>query len=99
MPFCVSGRAAMKMISSTSSTSMSGVTFMSAEASGSRAGDDLLGAVVHVGVMTLLRLPVRAARRLRSVSVMSATVSIPAFRSASIIFMMAPYGASLSPLR
>ena len=30
MPFCVSGSAAMKMMSSTSSTSMSGVTFMSA---------------------------------------------------------------------
>ena len=29
-PFCVSGSAAMKMTSSTSSTSISGVTFMSA---------------------------------------------------------------------
>ena len=34
MPFWVSGSAAMKMISSTSSTSMSGVTFMSALACG-----------------------------------------------------------------
>ena len=34
MPFWVSGSAAMKMIRSTSSTSMSGVTFMSALACG-----------------------------------------------------------------
>src|SRR5918993_3320565 len=34
MPFCVSGRAAMKMMRSTRSTSMSGVTFMSALACG-----------------------------------------------------------------
>ena len=30
VPFCVIGKAAMKMTSSTSRTSMSGVTFMSA---------------------------------------------------------------------
>jgi hypothetical protein len=36
-PFWVSGRAAMKMIRSTRSTSMSGVTFMSAETFGGAA--------------------------------------------------------------
>ena len=75
---------------------MSGVTFMSAEASGSLRLDDLLGAVVHVGVRHYWP-PFAALPPGRSV--MRPTVSMPAFRSASIIFMMAPYGASLSPLR
>ena len=50
MPFCVSGRAAMKMMRSTSSTSMSGVTFMSALACGVSPRDDLLRAEVLVCV-------------------------------------------------
>jgi hypothetical protein len=39
-PRCVAGSVAMKMTRSTSSTSMSGVTFMSALACGVSAGDD-----------------------------------------------------------
>ena len=50
IPFWLSGSAAMKMTSRTRSTSMSGVTFMSALACGSFALDDLLGAVVLVCV-------------------------------------------------
>ena len=49
-PFWVSGSAAMKMMSSTSSTSMSGVTFMSALACGVSPRDDPFGAVVLVRV-------------------------------------------------
>jgi hypothetical protein len=36
IPFCVSGKAAMKITMSTSSTSMSGVMFMSALACGTQ---------------------------------------------------------------
>ena len=49
-PFCVSGSAAMKMIRSTSSTSISGVTFMSALACGVSPLTTLLGAEMLVGV-------------------------------------------------
>ena len=49
-PFCVSGRAAMKMTSSTSSTSIIGVTFMSALASSFFALTFVVGAEVLVRV-------------------------------------------------
>ena len=50
VPFCVIGSAAMKMTSSTSSTSISGVTFMSALACGISRRDDRFGAEVMLCV-------------------------------------------------
>ena len=50
MPRWASGRAAMKMTRSTSSTSMSGVTFMSELAVSASPRDDLVGAVVMMRV-------------------------------------------------
>ena len=50
VPFCVIGSAAMKMTSSTSSTSIIGVTFMSAVGCGISADDDLVGAEMVVMV-------------------------------------------------
>ena len=97
-PFWVSGSAAMKMMRSTSSTSMSGVTFMSALACGTSAADDLFGAEMLVGVLHYCAPPAVCPGTF-FFSVISAMFSICALRSASMASMIAAYLASLSPLR
>ena len=87
----------MKMMSRTRSTSISGVTFMSALACGSSPGDDAFRAVVLVRVLHYWPPP--AAPGLFFFSVMSAMFSICALRKASMTSMIAEYLASLSPLR
>ena len=89
VPFCVIGSAAMKITSSTSSTSMSGVTFMSAVGVRHLGRDDLVGAEVMMCVRHQLP-PAPASPGFLRVSVIRPTFSICASWSWSIIVMTAP---------
>ena len=97
-PFWVSGRAAMKMMSSTSSTSMSGVTFMSALACGT-SPRTTFSAPKCLWACAITGLLPSVCPGTFFFSVMSAMFSICALRSASIASMIALYLASLSPFR
>ena len=94
MPFCVIGRAAMKMTSSTSSTSIIGVTFMSAVACGISAVTTLSAPKCLCACAITYSPPSAVSPGFRFVSVMRPTFSICASRILSIICITDAYGAS-----